>query len=85
MPMHVCPHPPNPTPPPSFPRYANRACHIKNTPLPNKFTMLEEDLLPSVPMNAAGGLGLVQLQVSSFGVQRRYLHIAAMKALSVVG
>ncbi len=42
-------------------RYANRACSIKNTPLPLKFTALEEDLLPSVPQ--AAGLGLVQLQV----------------------
>ncbi|GAX73057.1 hypothetical protein CEUSTIGMA_g510.t1 [Chlamydomonas eustigma] len=43
-------------------KYANRACHIKNTPLPNKFTMLEEDLLPSLPMAGAGGLGMMQLQ-----------------------
>lgn len=49
--------------PPISPRYANRACHIKNTPLPAKFTMLEEDLLPSVPLGAAGGFGLVHLQV----------------------
>ena len=50
-------------------KYANRACQIKNTPLPNRFTALEEDLLPSVPMNAAGGLGVVQLQVGRRLVQ----------------
>lgn len=43
-------------------RYANRACQIKNTPLPNKYTALEEDLLPSVPMGM-GVMGVVQLQV----------------------
>lgn len=43
-------------------KYANRACHIKNTPLPNKYTTLEEDLLPALP-SAAGGMGMVQLQV----------------------
>lgn len=30
-------------------KYANRACRIKNTPLPNKYTVLEEDLLPVAP------------------------------------
>jgi hypothetical protein len=45
-------------------RYANRACLIKNTPLPNNYASVEEDLLPSVPMGgAAGGLGMMQLQV----------------------
>jgi len=45
-------------------KYANRACSIKNTALPSKFTMLEEDLLPALPEGAekAGGIGLAQLQ-----------------------
>lgn len=42
-------------------KYANRACHIKNTPLPNKFLTLEEDLLPALP-SAGGTFGLIQLQ-----------------------
>ena len=41
-------------------KYANRACHIKNTPIANKFTTLEEDLLPSMPMS--GGMGMIQIQ-----------------------
>mmetsp|Transcript_2102 Transcript_2102/g.5351 ORF Transcript_2102/g.5351 Transcript_2102/m.5351 type:complete len:931 (+) Transcript_2102:94-2886(+) len=44
-------------------KYANRACLIKNTPLPNNYASVEEDLLPSIPMGgAAGGLGMMQLQ-----------------------
>ena len=47
-------------------KYASRACRIKNTPLPAKYTVLEEDLLPCLPAagaaGAAGGaLGLVQI------------------------
>lgn len=34
-------------------KYANRACSIENQPLPNKFLMMEEDLLPTAP--GAGG------------------------------
>ena len=30
-------------------KYANRACSIQNQPLPNKFLMMEEDLLPTAP------------------------------------
>lgn len=41
-------------------KYANRACKIKNTPLPNKYSFLEEDLLPMMP--AGSGMGMVQLQ-----------------------
>ena len=36
-------------------KYANRACSIKNTPLPNKYLALEEDLLPMLPSGGAGG------------------------------
>ncbi|MEW5319130.1 MAG: hypothetical protein WDW38_010300 [Sanguina aurantia] len=44
-------------------KYANRACSIKNSPLPNKFTTLEEDLLPMLPSaGGAPGLGMLQLQ-----------------------
>ncbi|KAG1666691.1 hypothetical protein FOA52_013603 [Chlamydomonas sp. UWO 241] len=43
-------------------KYANRACSIKNTALPAKFTMLEEDLLPALPAAGANGIGMVQLQ-----------------------
>lgn len=43
-----------------------RACSIKNSPLPNKFTTLEEDLLPMLPSaGGAPGLGMLQLQVRS--------------------
>lgn len=30
-------------------KYASRACSIQNQPLPNKFLMMEEDLLPTAP------------------------------------
>ena len=33
-------------------KYANRACAILNQPLPNKFLVLEEDLLPTAPGGA---------------------------------
>ena len=33
-------------------KYANRACSIQNQPLPNKFLMMEEDLLPTAPGGA---------------------------------
>jgi hypothetical protein len=39
-----------------------RACRIKNTPLPAKYTTLEEDLLPMLPEGGTG-LGMVQIQV----------------------
>lgn len=39
-----------------------RACRIKNTPLPAKYTTLEEDLLPMLPEGGAG-MGMVQIQV----------------------
>eukprot|EP00879_Flechtneria_rotunda_P021695 GHRR01022875.1.p1 GENE.GHRR01022875.1~~GHRR01022875.1.p1 ORF type:complete len:1033 (+),score=433.02 GHRR01022875.1:114-3212(+) len=35
-------------------KYANRACKIKNSPLPNKQLLLEEDLLPLMPGSAGG-------------------------------
>ncbi|PNW77017.1 hypothetical protein CHLRE_10g418950v5 [Chlamydomonas reinhardtii] len=44
-------------------KYANRACKIKNQPLPNRFTTLEEDLLPTIPTAGMGNsLGMMQLQ-----------------------
>ncbi|KXZ47277.1 hypothetical protein GPECTOR_36g129 [Gonium pectorale] len=44
-------------------KYANRACKIKNQPLPNRFTTLEEDLLPVIPTAGMGNsLGMMQLQ-----------------------
>ncbi|GIL52093.1 hypothetical protein Vafri_8067 [Volvox africanus] len=44
-------------------KYANRACKIKNQPLPNRFTTLEEDLLPVIPQAGMGAsLGMMQLQ-----------------------
>ncbi|KAG2492591.1 hypothetical protein HYH03_009252 [Edaphochlamys debaryana] len=44
-------------------KYANRACSIKNQPLPNRFVTLEEDLLPSIPTAGMGqSLGMMQLQ-----------------------
>ncbi|GFR41808.1 hypothetical protein Agub_g2578 [Astrephomene gubernaculifera] len=44
-------------------KYANRACKIKNQPLPNRFTTLEEDLLPVIPTAGMGcTLGMMQLQ-----------------------
>jgi hypothetical protein len=36
-------------------KYANRACSIKNTPLPNKYLALEEDLLPMLPTGPTNG------------------------------
>ncbi|KAI8464145.1 MAG: P-loop containing nucleoside triphosphate hydrolase protein [Monoraphidium minutum] len=42
-------------------KYANRACRIKNTPLPARYTTLEEDLLPMLPEGGAG-VGMVQIQ-----------------------
>jgi hypothetical protein len=38
-------------------KYANRACSIKNTPLPNKYLALEEDLLPMLPSGPVNGGG----------------------------
>lgn len=43
-------------------KYANRACKIKNSPLPNKFLTLEEDLLPMIPANSTG-FNMIQMQV----------------------
>ncbi|GLC45429.1 hypothetical protein PLESTB_000619800 [Pleodorina starrii] len=44
-------------------KYANRACKIKNQPLPNRFTTLEEDLLPVIPQAGMGSsLGMMHLQ-----------------------
>ncbi|KAF6261928.1 P-loop containing nucleoside triphosphate hydrolase protein [Scenedesmus sp. NREL 46B-D3] len=46
-------------------KYANRACRIRNSPLPNKQLLLEEDLLPLLPANAAAGGGsmsMIQMQ-----------------------
>jgi hypothetical protein len=47
-------------------KYANRACRIKNSPLPNKQLLLEEDLLPLLPANAtaSGNMSMMQMQVS---------------------
>ncbi|GMH43780.1 hypothetical protein BSKO_11714 [Bryopsis sp. KO-2023] len=42
-------------------KYANRACKIKNIPLPNKYIMLEEDLLPVAPAGSGGNFGVTQL------------------------
>eukprot|EP00201_Polytomella_parva_P012750 CAMPEP_0175060814 /NCGR_PEP_ID=MMETSP0052_2-20121109/13239_1 /TAXON_ID=51329 ORGANISM="Polytomella parva, Strain SAG 63-3" /NCGR_SAMPLE_ID=MMETSP0052_2 /ASSEMBLY_ACC=CAM_ASM_000194 /LENGTH=664 /DNA_ID=CAMNT_0016326601 /DNA_START=242 /DNA_END=2232 /DNA_ORIENTATION=- len=42
-------------------KYANRACHIKNSPLPNRFLLLEEDLLPAMPMTTGQGLNMIHL------------------------
>ena len=56
-------------------KYANRACRIKNTPLPNKFLTLEEDLLPMLPANVQGAFNMVQVQVMPLmDVGGRYLH-----------
>lgn len=42
-------------------KYANRACSIKNQALPNKFLMLEEDLLPVAPGQEGGDGGVISL------------------------
>ena len=46
-------------------KYANRACKIKNSPLPNKQLLLEEDLLPLLPTNSTqtGNMSMMQMQV----------------------
>lgn len=45
-------------------KYANRATAIKNTPLPNKYLMIEEDLLPLAPSaGTAGVFGISQISV----------------------
>jgi kinesin family protein 4/21/27 len=47
-------------------KYANRACKIKNSPLPNKQLMMEEDLLPLLPANATASgnsMSMMQMQV----------------------
>lgn len=43
-------------------KYANRACSILNQPLPNRFLMMEEDLLPVAP-GAGGGSNVVSIEV----------------------
>lgn len=43
-----------------------RACRIKNTPLPAKYTTLEEDLLPGLPEGGAGAVGMVAIQAGGF-------------------
>jgi hypothetical protein len=41
-----------------------RACRIKNQPLPNKQLLLEEDLLPLMPINSSTGtMSVTQMQV----------------------
>jgi hypothetical protein len=41
-----------------------RACRIKNQPLPNKQLLLEEDLLPLMPLNSGtGSMSVTQMQV----------------------
>jgi hypothetical protein len=41
-----------------------RACRIKNQPLPNKQLLLEEDLLPLLPVNSStGSMSVTQMQV----------------------
>jgi hypothetical protein len=42
-------------------KYANRACSILNQPLPNRFLMMEEDLLPVAP--GGGGSNVVSIEV----------------------
>jgi hypothetical protein len=47
-------------------KYANRACRIRNSPLPNKQLLLEEDLLPLLPANATAignSMSMMQMQV----------------------
>jgi hypothetical protein len=51
-------------------KYANRACRIKNSPLPNKQLLLEEDLLPLLPANATASgnsMSMMQMQVGRQG------------------
>lgn len=46
-----------------------RACRIKNQPLPNKQLLLEEDLLPLLPVNSStGSMSVTQMQVRSQAV-----------------
>ena len=46
-----------------------RACRIKNQPLPNKQLLLEEDLLPLLPVNSStGSMSITQMQVGAGGL-----------------
>jgi Kinesin motor domain len=59
-------------------KYANRACSILNQPLPNRFLMMEEDLLPVAP---GGGdtKGVVSIEVRP---RRMYVQASAAVELS---
>ena len=43
-------------------KYANRACSIQNVPLPNRFLMMEEDLLPAAPGMPGDVKGVVSIE-----------------------
>ena len=52
-------------------KYANRACSILNQPLPNRFLMMEEDLLPVAP--GGGGSNVVSIEVRAPSTARSHV------------
>jgi hypothetical protein len=65
-------------------KYANRACSIQNQPLPNKFLMMEEDLLPTAPGGGAPSLAVAaHLGASAHQIPSAMLSMPVKRAKGV--